>query len=230
MNEDGECFNTVVNRRKDKERINQMEKKEEQRKKKEEEEVKRKEEEERKRKEEDELRKKRETECRHFLSGNCRHGFKGTKEVGNTKQCPYLHPKVCRKFLRNGSKEGGCDIGSNCSFKHPKMCPDSIRDSQCPLMKPGSRCTRGYHLSGTTSTTNVLSSMACGQTSSSRVPIGYNIPSASNVPPVSAAPTVPTVAASSQTQGTNGDMRSILERIMREEVRAIIRGMMPAPP
>ena len=41
------------------------------------------------------------TVCRYFLRQECRHGVSG-------KDCKFDHPKLCYKFIRNGSKHGGC--------------------------------------------------------------------------------------------------------------------------
>lgn len=61
--------------------------------------------------------------CKFYLRRNCRHGLKGD-------ECKYLHPKICFKWLRNGSDRGGCKK-DNCSFFHPKLCTISIKSRKC---------------------------------------------------------------------------------------------------
>ena len=67
------------------------------------------------------------------------------------KVCPFNHPKVCRKFLKNGNMNGGCNLGKDCSFTHPKMCKDSLKNRVCKSSGPGTKCRAGYHLNGTKS-------------------------------------------------------------------------------
>ena len=43
------------------------------------------------------------------MRGNCRHGFHGKTPKGEIKKCKYFHPKVCKKFMNHGKKQGGCD-------------------------------------------------------------------------------------------------------------------------
>ena len=43
------------------------------------------------------------TNCKHFLNGNCKFGYTG-KGSGTPKvPCPYIHPKLCKKFMANGT-------------------------------------------------------------------------------------------------------------------------------
>jgi hypothetical protein len=64
--------------------------------------------------------------CKQFLAGNCKHGFFGkTPKDGNTK-CQFTHSKICRKFMGNGLKGGGCKMGRKCNFTHPKTCHSSL--------------------------------------------------------------------------------------------------------
>ena len=106
-------------------------------------------------KEKDERVKKTDEEkskirCSHYLKGKCRHGFSGRKPVDDIASCPYDHPKACRRFLENGLGEGGCKYGRNCKFGlHLTMCQESLKTRTCPNAKPGVRCDKGYHLSGT---------------------------------------------------------------------------------
>ena len=111
----------------------------------------------RQRKEKDERVKKTDEEkskirCSHYLKGKHRHGFSGRKPVDDIASCPYDHPKPCRRFLENGLGEGGCKYGRNCKFGlHLTMCQESLKTRICPNAKPGVRCDKGYHLSGTKS-------------------------------------------------------------------------------
>ena len=62
--------------------------------------------------------------CRHYKNNQCRFGISG-------KDCPFLHPKRCKKLMDHGTRAGkGCNLGSKCEAFHPKMCPMSIRRDQ----------------------------------------------------------------------------------------------------
>ena len=66
--------------------------------------------------------------CKFFRMGRCKHGISGKKD-GN---CPYSHPKPCRKFLDNGTKSrGGCTKGTGCNLFHPRVCHASLRSRTC---------------------------------------------------------------------------------------------------
>ena len=63
--------------------------------------------------------------CRFYKKGSCKFGRKGT-------ECPYSHPKPCRKLMQHGNKAPrGCKEGSNCSDYHPRMCSNSITTGEC---------------------------------------------------------------------------------------------------
>lgn len=69
--------------------------------------------------------------CKDFKTSRCRHGISGKKVVdGNI--CPKLHPKPCRRFLKNGLGPGGCKKGKKCRFFHPNMCRGSLHTRVCP--------------------------------------------------------------------------------------------------
>ena len=104
-------------------------------------------EEKKKQKESDEV--KSNTVCRYFLKGTCKFGFMGKSPKDDISQCPYKHPKPCSKYLNNGTMEGGCQKGDQCSLLHLKLCPESLATRSCSTMTKGSRCTRGYHLRNT---------------------------------------------------------------------------------
>ena len=60
--------------------------------------------------------------CEGYKNHNCPHGVSGKREVGG-RTCPNLHPRICRKFIRNGNRaRGGCQKGDQCRFYHPKLC------------------------------------------------------------------------------------------------------------
>ena len=61
--------------------------------------------------------------CRYFLRRKCKYGVVG-------KDCKFEHPKLCYKYIRNGSKHGGCKK-IDCQYYHPKLCINSIRDRAC---------------------------------------------------------------------------------------------------
>ena len=76
-------------------------------------------------------------------------GFTG-KGSGTPKvPCPYIHPKLCKKFVANGTGDRGCTLGPKCPEPHPKMCHESLASRTCKMLCDGGRCTKGYHLHGT---------------------------------------------------------------------------------
>ena len=82
--------------------------------------------------------------CELFKVGKCPHGLSG-KKIHNSSKCDKLHPKRCRRFMRNGSaKKYGCKHGEKCSRYHPKHCPSSLYNRTCF----DSNCTM-VHLAGT---------------------------------------------------------------------------------
>ena len=63
--------------------------------------------------------------CRFYDKGNCLHGI-----TGDT--CRYLHPELCRKFPRHGTRQPrGCKLGARCKYFHPTMCLSSLKRGQC---------------------------------------------------------------------------------------------------
>ena len=67
-------------------------------------------------------------------------------------QCPYSHPKICYKFINNGTNKShpkGCLEGDECNDYHPQLCKQSQHNRTCCFIKEGSRCRRGYHLRNT---------------------------------------------------------------------------------
>ena len=85
--------------------------------------------------------------CIHHRKGRCNFGLSGKKRVaGKWEECPYLHPRVCERLLRDGDRgKGGCNGG--CNKFHPKMCYASMNSRKCPQDK---ECRNGYHVKGTT--------------------------------------------------------------------------------
>ena len=110
-----------------------------------------------------EATKQKEETCTHFKAGKCRHGFGGDKPHGETQKCRFAHPKVCRKYLNNGTHSGGCSKGENCELLHLKICHFSLKDRKCPNYKPGQRCELGYHLIKTTLPSQEPSGSGSGQ-------------------------------------------------------------------
>ena len=63
--------------------------------------------------------------CQHYSKKRCKHGISG-------KDCKFLHPKPCNKFMRHGTRRGrGCSLGKKCTRFHPPMCQSSIIHNQC---------------------------------------------------------------------------------------------------
>lgn len=63
--------------------------------------------------------------CKHYLKKKCKHGMKG-------EECEFLHPKLCRKYMKFGDKKrGGCKKGMGCTYHHPALCWKASNGSQC---------------------------------------------------------------------------------------------------
>ena len=62
------------------------------------------------------------------------------------KTCEFLHPKFCKKFVKNGyGGRFGCkDSRENCQYFHPTLCRNSVKFKKCLNAK----CTF-THLKGT---------------------------------------------------------------------------------
>ena len=76
------------------------------------------------------------TICRYFLRREFKHGAKG-------KECNFDHPPLCNKFVRNGTKYGGCKK-SNCKYFHPRLCQTALKTRVCTK----SACSL-FHVIGT---------------------------------------------------------------------------------
>ena len=80
------------------------------------------------------------TVCNKLKYGTCPHGVTGKTLVGG-KKCEFAHPKLCKKYTRNGPHgRFGCN-GSGCDLYHPMLCNDSVRNKKCH--KPNCKL---YHL------------------------------------------------------------------------------------
>jgi hypothetical protein len=163
--------------------------------------------------------------CRFFLKGCCKFGFFGKGKLTQGK-CPFIHPKTCKRFMDNGTEQGGCSRGKSCSYAHPKMCPQSLASRTCPNIKDGLRCTAGYHVRGTRySATKPLgdNNISSGKPSkeahsaSSRSRRENN--SSSYVPPVSSFPPVVSVKPAKNVKSL-GDQQAVLTSVFHEIIRA----------
>ena len=68
--------------------------------------------------------------CDKLMYGICPHGITG-KTVVNGKACEFRHPKICKKYTKNGPHgRYGCN-GFNCTLFHPMLCAESVRDRKC---------------------------------------------------------------------------------------------------
>ena len=82
--------------------------------------------------------------CEGYKNHNCPHGVSGKREVDG-RTCPNLHPRICRKFIRNGNRaRGGCQKGDQCRFYHPKLCKNSVNRRLCTVLD-----CKFAHLKGT---------------------------------------------------------------------------------
>ena len=92
--------------------------------------------------------------CHHFKKGRCRHGLSGKKSFDGMEKCPFRHPRICGKLLRNGDRgRGGCrGEKDGCEeFHEVKMCFSSMNTRKCPHKE----CKNGYHVKGTVIHQNV---------------------------------------------------------------------------
>ena len=86
--------------------------------------------------------------CHHFKRGRCRHGLSGKKSVDGVEKCPFRHPRICGKLLRNGDRgKGGCrgQIDGCGEFHEVRMCFSSMNTKTCSQKD----CPKGYHVRGT---------------------------------------------------------------------------------
>ena len=83
--------------------------------------------------------------CSKLKYGKCPHGITG-KTLYKGKTCEFLHPKFCKKFVKNGyGGRFGCkDSRENCQYFHPTLCRNSVKFKKCLNAK----CTF-THLKGT---------------------------------------------------------------------------------
>ncbi|KAL5251232.1 hypothetical protein ACHWQZ_G016814 [Mnemiopsis leidyi] len=82
--------------------------------------------------------------CEGYKNHNCPHGVSGKREV-NGRTCPNLHLRICRKYIRNGTRaRGGCQKGEKCRFFHPKLCKNSVNRRMCTVLD-----CKFAHLKGT---------------------------------------------------------------------------------
>ena len=100
---------------------------------------------------------KKEPICHHFKKARCHHGMSGKLSYNGIAKCPFRHPMICQKLLRNGDKgRGGCrgkEAGCN-DFHQVKMCYSSMNTKKCNNSKD---CKNGYHVKGTILTKEVKS-------------------------------------------------------------------------
>ena len=87
--------------------------------------------------------------CYHFKKARCRHGLSGKQSYNGVPKCPFRHPMICQRLLRNGDRgKGGCkgkEQGCN-DFHNVKMCFNSMNQKKCSNPKD---CPNGYHIKGT---------------------------------------------------------------------------------
>ena len=48
-----------------------------------------------------------------------------------SKNCEFLHPKLCAKYCRFGKGKFGCMKAGNCDKFHPKLCNGSVKTKSC---------------------------------------------------------------------------------------------------
>ena len=73
----------------------------------------------------------------------------GKQSYNGVPKCPFRHPMICQRLLRNGDRgKGGCkgkEQGCN-EFHNVKMCFSSMNQKKCSNAK---ECPHGYHVKGT---------------------------------------------------------------------------------
>ena len=73
----------------------------------------------------------------------------GKVSFNGIPKCPFRHPMICQRLLRNGDRgRGGCrgkEAGCN-EFHQVKMCFSSMNAKKCINTKD---CSNGYHVKGT---------------------------------------------------------------------------------
>ena len=91
--------------------------------------------------------------CNKLRHGICPHGISG-KTLFKGKSCEFSHPKLCKKFIKNGpGGRYGCKSSeTECPFFHPILCKSSVKARKCLNVK----CTR-IHLKGTVRKENLSS-------------------------------------------------------------------------
>ena len=70
---------------------------------------------------------KKKENCIFFLGGYCREGAAG-------KSCKYEHPKLCPKYIQNGTGDRGCKAQS-CKLVHPRLCVYAEKGQICRRKK-----------------------------------------------------------------------------------------------
>ena len=86
--------------------------------------------------------------CHHFKKARCHHGLSGKQSFNGVEKCPFRHPKICGRLLRNGDRgRGGCrGQQDGCTeFHQVKMCFSSMKTRKCSQKE----CKNGYHVKGT---------------------------------------------------------------------------------
>ena len=87
--------------------------------------------------------------CHHFKNARCHHGMSGKLPHNGVPKCPFRHPMICQKLLRNGDRnKGGCrgKVDGCKDFHGVKMCFSSMNTKKCDHQKD---CKNGYHTKGT---------------------------------------------------------------------------------
>ena len=90
--------------------------------------------------------------CHHFKKARCHHGMSGKQSYNGVPKCPFRHPMICQRLLRNGDRgRGGCrGKEAGCTdFHQVKMCYSSMNSKKC---SNGKECPNGYHVKGTVMT------------------------------------------------------------------------------
>ena len=116
--------------------------------------------------------------CIFYLQGRCRHGRLG-------KDCNYVHPPMCHKFIKNGDKS--CKKGSDCKYVHPKLCLRSLSTKEC--LKP--TCSF-YHVAGTRRNSDNIQAPQKLMSINTAMPVNTNVPAFSRPAPQHHPNTQPT--------------------------------------
>ena len=116
----------------------------------------------------------------------------------------FKHLVICRKYLANGTNNGGCSDKDKCGSVHPTMCTSSLKSRTCSKFGTGEKCREGYHLKNTTKS-DVIQTKQTNTQSTEEIP------------------NIQEVTSQERTSTINVDtMTAFLEKIVEKQVLKIL--------